>query len=195
MESDSAWLRTDHVIDFADALEEVALHLEAGRSNAQKLKWAVVAVVNAIQNLACASLTFPERASLAPDWWDEWVGAVEQGGEYPHGEPWLPPHHVILDTLAENDPTLRSLVDNEAESLELLREFRNDFEHMKVQGLAIEADMLRAAVRSGLRLIGYLGWEREGYQPIFWETSKAQAEAFRTLKRAEAAAQPLPVDR
>ena len=186
-QSDVHWLRTDTLTEAVRSLEHAADLLEAGRTDAYQLKWALHALQLGVQNFILCTFDFTDRQTLDTTWSEHWEAGFEKRGPYPDDEPKTRYRDVYMQFKKRN-PDFGPIAQEYGVTLKEARAMRNGFEHMPPKGWAIEATMLRIQAAALLRVIRYIISERSiGYPAPSWETDAERDEALATLARAEAA--------
>lgn len=154
--SDDVWLRTDLEHEAVASLRFCRRQLEAATNDAYELKWAALAVTQAL-----SAFIVKTYRSVDLLYWDDRTRrtmAAYEAGERPlppaPSEVRLPPFVSLCETL--RDERGWQVRDDQWELIEELGRVRNDFVHFKPKGWSLAVVGLRASIAAALDGIAHV---------------------------------------
>lgn len=155
MESDPFWLRTDPLTEGVEGLSMTRRMLEESQTDAYLLKWAVLAIVSAIEGFAVAS-----HRSVEVLGWDRTTR--EQLQAWDMGKRVSPPalSDVRMPSFRQMLEKVRELGWDPDEDtwywVSELAGLRDAFVHFKRIGWSVEAARMQEAIRAGAATVRFL---------------------------------------
>lgn len=181
MESDPFWLRTDPLTEGVKGLSMTRRMLEEGQTDAYLLKWAVLAIVNAIEGFVVASHRGVEVLA-----WDgttrEQLRAWEQGQrDSPPAlsDVRMPPFRQMLEKVRKLgwDPD-----EGTGYWVSELADLRDAFVHFKRIDWSVAAAGMREAIRAGAATVRFL---LDRSTSNMWPDDELLEAAFADLQEVE----------